>query len=144
MVLNEIIRRLVTNLVQPPTACEHCEKALPIIKERWAVDQPLPLRRIPILIGGGGEKSDAADHSRTCRHLAWFLARLRTLSARMQSSINGAPKLAVTRQTIERSVSPRAGEPIEPYLEAGATHIIIGMGEPWDFAPVEALLKLRR
>jgi len=45
--------------------------------------------------------------------------------------------------TIERSVSPRSGEPIEPYLEAGATHIIIGMGESWDFAPVEALLKLR-
>ncbi|NTW03564.1 MAG: LLM class F420-dependent oxidoreductase, partial [Oscillochloris sp.] len=31
-------------------------EALPLIKQRWAVDVPVPTRPIPILIGGGGEK----------------------------------------------------------------------------------------
>src|SRR5438445_11882740 len=32
------------------------ERSLEIIKHRWEVDVPKPLRQIPILIGGGGEK----------------------------------------------------------------------------------------
>jgi len=117
-------------------------KALPIIKERWAVDQPLPLRRIPILIGGGGEKVTlriTAEHA-DIWHSFGPIENFKRKNAILDQ---WCAQIGRDPATIERSVSPRSGEPIEPYLEAGATHIIIGMGESWDFAPVEALLKLR-
>jgi len=44
---------------------------------------------------------------------------------------------------IERSVSPAKGANLDAYLEVGTTHFIFGMGEPWDFGPVEEALKWR-
>jgi probable F420-dependent oxidoreductase len=39
-----------------PSRLKQLERDLETIKERWTKLNPLPLRRIPILIGGGGEK----------------------------------------------------------------------------------------
>jgi hypothetical protein len=46
---------------------------------------------------------------------------------------------------IERSVLISAGDvqALDTFRDAGATHIIYGMGEPWDFSAVEELVRWR-
>ena len=54
------------------------EKNLPIIRERWAKLNPQPLRPIPILIGGGGEKKTLRLTATVRRHVErlWLARRL--------------------------------------------------------------------
>ncbi|PMP83033.1 MAG: LLM class F420-dependent oxidoreductase, partial [Roseiflexus castenholzii] len=47
--------------------------------------------------------------------------------------------------TIERTVSVGAGDldNLDAFVDAGATHIILGLGEPWNFGAVERLVQYR-
>ena len=48
---------------------------------------------------------------------------------------------------IERTVAFLSGgelEHVDAYLEAGATHLILGLSDPFDLAPVHQLLQLAR
>jgi len=49
----------------------------------------------------------------------------------------------VTRQ--EYTVSIGVGDPdrLDAFVDAGATHIILGIGEPWNFAAVGRLVTYR-
>ncbi len=120
--------------------------ALYLIKQRWAVDMPLPVRQnIPILIGGDGER---------------FTLRLTAQYADIWNS-GASPELfkhkcAVLDQwciqvgrdpaAIERSVNvygtPDAATYNE-YIAAGAQHIILNAGAPWDLTPVKHLVQWR-
>lgn len=117
-------------------------EALPIIRQRWELDVPKPTRRIPILIGGGGEKVTlrlTAEHADI-----WHgFGPAETFAHKSKVLDEWCEKLGRDPATIERSVSPRGDEPADSYVEAGATHLIFGMGEPWDFAKIEAALKWR-
>jgi hypothetical protein len=46
---------------------------------------------------------------------------------------------------IERTVSISVGDldRLDAFVDAGATHIILGIGEPWNFAAVERLVTYR-
>jgi hypothetical protein len=47
---------------------------------------------------------------------------------------------------IERSVlisRPDEIQAVESFVEVGATHILLGLDEPWNFADVEHLVKWR-
>jgi probable F420-dependent oxidoreductase len=116
--------------------------ALPIIEERWKVDVPAPTRKIPVLIGGGGEK---VTLKLTARHADIWHGFGPAETFRRKNEILDAWCRELDRdpREIERSVSPRGDEPLEAYLEAGAQHLIFSVGEPWDFSAVEAALRLR-
>ena len=123
---------------------EALEANLPIIRERWAKLNPPPTRPIPILIGGGGEKKTL---------------RLTALYADMWNSF-GSPEewkhkngvldrwcVEVGRNPaeIERTVAffMDGMDKLDDYAAAGATHLILGMGEPWNFDAVERLVRWR-
>ena len=116
-------------------------EALPIIKQRWELDVPAPTRPIPILIGGG----EKVTLRLTAQHAQIWHGFGPVESFKHKNAIldGWCAQIGRDPQEIERSVSPNSGEPIEAYVEAGATHIIFGMGEPWDYDIVERALRWR-
>jgi probable F420-dependent oxidoreductase len=125
-----------------PERLRALREALPIIKARWETDVPRPLRPIPILIGGGGEKVTlrlAAEHATTW-HGFGPLEQFRHKSAVLDE---WCARIDRDPAAVERSVTPRKGESLEAYLEAGARHFIFQAGEPWDFGAVEEALRWR-
>jgi probable F420-dependent oxidoreductase len=120
------------------------ETNLPIIRERWSKLNPAPLRPIPILIGGGGEKKTL---------------RLTALYADMWNGFGGPEDFRHKNQVLDRwcaevgrnpadiertaSINVEDVERLDEFVDAGITHMILGMGEPWDFAPVERMVRWR-
>jgi probable F420-dependent oxidoreductase len=117
-------------------------QSLPVITERWAKLNPPPTRKIPILIGGGGEKVTlrlAAQHADI-----WHgFGPLENFTHKSQVLDGWCRELGRDPATIERSVSPREGDSLDAYAEAGATHIILGMGYPWSYEKIEQLVAWR-
>jgi probable F420-dependent oxidoreductase len=122
------------------------ESALPLIKQRWVVEKPLPVRQpIPILIGGDGER---------------VTLKLAAQYADIWNGGSGSPELfqhkctvldqwcdALGRDptTIERSVNlnPADDATYDQFVTAGAQHIILMIDSPWDLKPVEQLVRWR-
>ncbi|MBP1465686.1 LLM class F420-dependent oxidoreductase [Candidatus Chloroploca sp. M-50] len=125
-----------------PDRLRALKEALPIIKQRWEVEIPPPVRPIPILIGGGGEK---VTLKLTAQHAQIWHGFGTPDVIRHKHAVLDAwcAELGRDPAEIERSISPSKGESLEAYLEAGVTHFIYGMGEPWDFGPVEEALRWR-
>ncbi len=124
---------------------EALESSLKIIKQRWEVDVPKPLRKIPVLVGGGGEK-------KTLRITAQYadiwhgFGDVDTYAHKSEVLDNWCKEVGRNPAEIERSVSPDknvTSEQLEAYIKAGATHFILGFEEPWQFDTVERLLKWR-
>jgi probable F420-dependent oxidoreductase len=106
--------------------------ALPRIEARWAKLNPAPTRKIPVLIGGGGEKKTlrlVARHG-DIWHSFSDVDTLRHKSAvldRHCADIGRDPS------EIERSVGTPDGDPDEvaqPLLDAGAALFTVGVGGP--------------
>jgi probable F420-dependent oxidoreductase len=117
--------------------------AIPVIKQRWEVDIPAPIRNpIPILIGGGGEKVTlkiTAQHAQI-----WHGFGSAEVFKHKSDILDGwCAEIGRNPAEIERSVSPREGDDIESYVAVGASHFIIGMGEPWDYKKIEDLVAWR-
>lgn len=119
--------------------------ALPLIKRRWQVETPKPVRNpIPILVGGEGEKV-------TLRLVAQYADIWNGFGPpenyRRKSEVLNRWCAEVGRDpaTIERSVLTTAYSPhtLDRLVKAGATHIIVSIGAPWDFKIVERLVKWR-
>ena len=121
-------------------------KALPVIEERMAAEVPPPVRNpIPILIGGAGEKV-------TLRLVAQHANLWNTFGppenwAHKNSVLNDwCAKVGRDPADIERTVSIKPEDVpgnLDAFAEVGATHVILGRGDPWDFGPVEALVRWR-
>jgi probable F420-dependent oxidoreductase len=120
---------------------------LPIIKARWEKLNPPPLRQIPILIGGGGEKVTlriVAEHAQiwhsfgdpaTMRHKAEVLDRW--------CAEVGRDPAEIQRST---TIARLTGETKDPddYLEAGFTDFVVSaQGPDWDLASLERALAWR-
>lgn len=119
--------------------------ALHIIKERWQVDVPPPLRNpIPICIGGGGEQ---VTLKLTAQHADIWNGFGPAESYRHKNTVldNWCREVGRDPAAVERSVllSARDLDNLAAFQDAGATHIILGMGEPWDLAAVERLVNWR-
>lgn len=120
------------------------EKNLPIIRDRWSRLNPPPLRPIPVLIGGGGEKKSL---------------RLTAQYADMWNGFGSPEEFRHKNQVLDRWCAELGRNPAEiertaslnleqldqldAYVDAGMTHMILGMGAPWDYAPVERMVAWR-
>jgi probable F420-dependent oxidoreductase len=120
-------------------------EALPRMKARLAKLNPGPVGPLPILIGGGGEKVTlrlVAEHAQ-----AWnTFGPPATYKEKNAILDRWCAEVGRDPSEIERTVGIAATEvdDIEAYLDAGATHLIVMTGHPYDLGPVERLLELAR
>ncbi len=106
-------------------------EALPRIESRWGKLNPAPTRKIPVLIGGGGER-------KTLRMVAkhadiWHsFADLEVFKHKNEVLTNWCRELDRDPAEIEKSVGVD-GDPAEigpKFLEAGASLFTVGIGGP--------------
>ena len=114
--------------------------ALPVIKDRLAALTPGPLGSLPILIGGSGEKvtlkltAQYADGWNSFGPPENFAHKNAVLDT-------WCDELGRDRREIERTVAinPNEVDRWEAYAEAGADHIIVMTGDPFDLDAVGRL-----
>lgn len=120
--------------------------ALPVILERWKVDVPPPVRNpIPILIGGGGEKVTLKLVAQYANIWNSF-GPPETFRHKCEVLDGWCREVGRDPAEIERSVlisRPDEIQAVESFVQAGATHILLGLDEPWNFADLEHLVKWR-
>jgi probable F420-dependent oxidoreductase len=106
--------------------------ALPRIEKRLGRLNPAPVRDIPVLIGGGGEKKTlrlVAQHG----HIWHSFADIDTFKHKSSVLTQWCTEVGRDSDAIERSVGAPEGEPGEvgpAYLEAGATLFTLGVNGP--------------
>jgi alkanesulfonate monooxygenase SsuD/methylene tetrahydromethanopterin reductase-like flavin-dependent oxidoreductase (luciferase family) len=117
---------------------------LPRMKARLAALNPAPVGELPLLIGGGGEKV-------TLRLVAKYADAWNTFGP----PDNFAHKSAVLDEWCEREgrdpaeiertvgIGPDDVDDIGRYVDAGASHVIVMVGSPFDLTPLESLLAQR-
>jgi probable F420-dependent oxidoreductase len=123
------------------------DAALPLIKERWAKLNPPPLNRIPILIGGSGEKVTlriVAEHADewhtfgTPETLAHKASVLEDWCAKV-----GRDPGEIVRSTTVRRLNGERNDP-QPLLDLGFTDFVVSVqGPDWDLEPLREALAWR-
>jgi probable F420-dependent oxidoreductase len=119
---------------------------MPVFKARWAKLNPPPTRRIPILIGGGGEKVTlriVAEHADI-----WHGSGTPEIVRRKIGILDEwCAKVGRDPAEIERSVHvnlPSGGiEDPDALVDAGANFLVWRVTAPYDFGPVRELLAWR-
>lgn len=117
---------------------------LPRMKARIAKLNPAPVGALPILVGGGGEKV-------TLRLVAEYADAWNTFGppenfARKSAILDEwCAKVGRDPAAIERTVAVQANDvhDVERYVEAGASHVIVMTGHPYDTSPLESLIAQR-
>jgi probable F420-dependent oxidoreductase len=113
---------------------------LPRIESRWTKLNPPPTRKIPVLIGGGGEKKtlrQVAEHA----DIWHSFSDLETLQRKTGILRQHCADVGRDAGEIELSVGTPKGDPAEvgpPLLEAGATLFTVGVNGP-DFDDLATL-----
>jgi probable F420-dependent oxidoreductase len=120
------------------------ESNMPVIIERWKELNPPPTRYIPILIGGGGEKVTLRITARYANIWNGF-GPAETYKHKNDALDQWCQELGRSPRNIERSVNIGASDidNLEAFVDARATHFILRLSEPWDFASVERLVNWR-
>lgn len=133
----------------PSSRLQALDQSLQTIKERWAKDVPQPLRKIPILIGGGGEKITLKI---TARHAdIWHgFGDPDQIKHKLSVLDTWCAEVGRNPGEIERSCGTGGADTDktrDAYVSAGATHLILGMGEfpgePWNFNLIKNLVRWR-
>jgi probable F420-dependent oxidoreductase len=105
---------------------------LPRIESRWAKLNPAPTRKIPVLIGGGGEKKTlrlVAQHA----DIWHSFSDLDTFNRKQEILAGHCADVGRDPSEIERSVGAPKGDPAQvgpPLVAAGATLFTVGIGGP--------------
>jgi probable F420-dependent oxidoreductase len=128
-----------------PSRLKELGQSLPVIKERWQKLNPPPIRTsIPIMIGGGGEKV-------TLKLVAQYadlwnsFGPPETFKHKNEVLTNWCHEVGRDPATIERSVliNPDDLGQLDAFVDAGANHIILGLGNPWNFDAFKRLATWR-
>jgi probable F420-dependent oxidoreductase len=128
-----------------PSRLRALEASLPVICDRLGRLTPPPVGRLPVLIGGSGEKvtlrlvAEYADMWNSFGPPANYANKARVLDAWCE-------KHGRNPRQIERTVSIQPGDvdDWQAYLDAGADHIIVELGDPFDLAPIRDLVAAAR
>ncbi|MBA2715420.1 MAG: LLM class F420-dependent oxidoreductase [Rubrobacteraceae bacterium] len=122
------------------------DRAMPVIEERLSRLNPAPLReRVPILIGGGGEKVTlriVAEHA----HIWNGFGDPREAGRKSGILDDWCERVGRDPNEIERSILIRPDQikNADAYVENGITHLMLGFGGPdYDLAPLEDLVAWR-
>ncbi|MDQ4070641.1 MAG: LLM class F420-dependent oxidoreductase [Actinomycetota bacterium] len=122
------------------------EASLVRIRARLPRLSPPPVGDLPILVGGSGERvtlrlvAQYADMWNAFGPADAFAAKSRVLD-------DWCARVGRDPATIERTVmifDPRDVQNADAYVAAGAQHLILGMGPPFDLRPLETLLEASR
>lgn len=120
----------------PGSRLDDLAQALPRIRSRWEKLNPRPLRDIPILVGGGGEKKTlrmVAEHADIWHSFsdASTLSRKSGILADHCSDVGRDPA-EIERSTGARALSPGSSldDVAGPLLESGASLFTIGVSGP--------------
>ena len=120
------------------------DTALPVIKQRLAKLNPPPTRRIPILIGGGGEKVTlriAAEHADV-----WHgFGDAETMRHKNAVLDDWCAKVGRNPAEIERSDTVNDNlDSLDELYEAGITHFVVRSNGPdYDLDPLRKLIAWR-
>jgi len=114
------------------------------MRERLAKLNPPPMGELPLLIGGSGEKvtlrlvAEYADVWNTFGPPEHFAAKNAVLDEWCERT-GRAPG------EIERTVAVEGNdtEDVGRYVEAGADHVIVMIGSPFDLDPLSSLIEQR-
>jgi probable F420-dependent oxidoreductase len=122
--------------------------ALPRIEERKAKLNPPPAGDLPILIGGGGEKVTlklVAQHAQLWNGFgppSQFRHKCEVLDRHCAD--NGRNPREIERTAAVNAADVEDEAQVQEWLDAGAEHLIVMTGAPFDLAPVERLLARAR
>jgi probable F420-dependent oxidoreductase len=124
---------------------KNLERGIGIIKERWAKDEPKPVRgTIPILIGGGGEKVTLRI---TAQHADMWNGGSSPEILRHKNAVldEWCRKVGRDPGAIERTTTVNRADldNLDAWHDAGATHIVVRITPPFDMAPAERLVAWR-
>lgn len=128
-----------------PSRLRELNRDLPIIMDRLSRLEPPPRGRVPILIGGSGEKV-------TLRLVAEYADAWNTFGppenfARKNQVLDEwCARLDRKPSQVERTVAINTTEvdTWPAYVDARAEHLIVMVGPPFDLGPVERLLRAAR
>jgi probable F420-dependent oxidoreductase len=122
------------------------EESLITIKKHWEIDAPKPVHgSIPILIGGGGEKKTLrlaakyADIWHGFGDASIYAHKLEVLNAWCTKEGRDPNEIEHTVGTTIEATE----EELDALVQAGASHLLIEIASPWDFATVERLVRWR-
>ncbi|MCA1716190.1 MAG: LLM class F420-dependent oxidoreductase [Actinobacteria bacterium] len=122
------------------------DQAMPVVEERLGRLNPPPVReRIPILIGGGGEKITlriVAEHA----HIWNGLSDPREAGRKSKVLDGWCERVRRDPNEIERSVliRPNRMKNADAYVENGITHLMLGFtGPDYDLSPLRELIAWR-
>ncbi|MEZ5218365.1 MAG: LLM class F420-dependent oxidoreductase [Ilumatobacteraceae bacterium] len=127
-----------------PSRLKQLGRDLPRMKERLAKLNPAPVGDLPILVGGSGEK---VTLKLTAQYAdAWNTFGPPENFAHKNSVLDRwCAELGRDPEAIERTVAVDGKDVADMgrYLDAGATHVIVMVGAPFDLAPLESLVAQR-
>jgi len=118
------------------------DRDLPVIMDRLGRLTPPPVGRLPIMVGGSGEKvtlrivAEHADAWNTFGPPEAFARKNRVLD-------EWCERVGRPPRQIERTVAirPEEVDAVEAYVDAGADHCIVMLGAPFDLSAVERLVQ---
>jgi probable F420-dependent oxidoreductase len=128
-----------------PSRLAALEQSLERIRARLPKLHPGPLGRLPVMIGGGGEKvtlrivATHADAWNTFGPLDQWAHKNEVLD-------EWCGKVGRDPAAIERTVGMNSADEVDQmpaYVEAGCQHVILGCGDPFDLSSVERALAHR-
>jgi probable F420-dependent oxidoreductase len=129
-----------------PDRLRHLDRSLATIVKRWEKLNPPPVHgRLPILIGGGGEKVTlrlVAEHAQM-----WNAIGSPDEYAHKSKVLDEwCHKLGRDPKEIERSanVSVSSAKDVKEWLDAGLEHFVLRLAKPFDTKALERVLKESR